>query len=73
MVITPANDSVMLLCVVLVRAMNRTERSRKGETLGEDVWRRQDVAQYCKMRLLAVIPGTSLAWAKVAPKTATAR
>ena len=73
MVITPANDSVMLLCVVLVKAMNKTERSRKDETSGEDVWRRQDVAQYCKMRLLAIIPGTGSAWAKATPKTATAR
>ena len=37
MIITPANDSVMLLCIVLVKAMNETECLRADETSGEDV------------------------------------
>jgi hypothetical protein len=37
MVTTPANDAVMLLCVVLVRAMNQVEYSRAGGTSGGGV------------------------------------
>lgn len=37
MVITPANNAVMLLCIVLVKEMNKAECSRAGERSGEDV------------------------------------